>query len=320
MSEHERVKALLAKTLGELRAVNWPEAVSAGSLDEVEAVRAPETNPPITVRRLNEVLDFEVGEGHGDHLITFGEDKFRWSYVGLRMGYSGTDRGPVLELEPSDEAAALTGYHRYDGTSERIYVEDFEELPVYGGEEGVEPFAIAPLYLDCELGRYFYYEQEARDLGALTTRESVLVVGAAERDELCCPTCHRPHVLHGIECPTLSTASAEEAFQGAPLQPGQPGDLPTIYGSAERLLQESRHVLSETIKAMKRPRCASYEGCGGRGYLDDPQDSGSGRTVYCDCAAGVELGERESRGDDDEFRRRRDLSAERYTRDDGSQR
>jgi len=35
--------------------------------------------------------------------------------------------------------------------------------------------------------------------------------------------------------------------------------------------------------------CGSYEGCGGRGWTYDPTDSGSGRTCYCDCAAGDRL-------------------------------
>ena len=59
-------------------------------------------NNPITISRLRDVLDFEVAEGHGEYLITFGPDKLDWAYVGLRMGYSGTSRGPVLELEPAD--------------------------------------------------------------------------------------------------------------------------------------------------------------------------------------------------------------------------
>lgn len=36
-------------------------------------------------------------------------------------------------------------------------------------------------------------------------------------------------------------------------------------------------------------RCQTYEGCRGEGVLDDLSDSGSGRTVYCDCDAGKEL-------------------------------
>jgi hypothetical protein len=35
--------------------------------------------------------------------------------------------------------------------------------------------------------------------------------------------------------------------------------------------------------------CESYEGCGGRGWIYDPTDSGSGRTCYCDCPAGERL-------------------------------
>lgn len=36
-------------------------------------------------------------------------------------------------------------------------------------------------------------------------------------------------------------------------------------------------------------RCQTYEGRYGEGVLDDPEDSGSGCTVYCDCEAGKEL-------------------------------
>lgn len=35
--------------------------------------------------------------------------------------------------------------------------------------------------------------------------------------------------------------------------------------------------------------CAVYEGCCGRGWLWDPTDDGSGRQVYCDCKAGLDL-------------------------------
>lgn len=35
--------------------------------------------------------------------------------------------------------------------------------------------------------------------------------------------------------------------------------------------------------------CESYEGCCGRGWIYDLTDSGSGRTCYCDCAAGRRL-------------------------------
>lgn len=36
-------------------------------------------------------------------------------------------------------------------------------------------------------------------------------------------------------------------------------------------------------------RCPPDAGCMGLGWMWDPQDSGSGRTAYCDCAAGDEL-------------------------------
>lgn len=40
--------------------------------------------------------------------------------------------------------------------------------------------------------------------------------------------------------------------------------------------------------------CASYEGCRGDGCLCDLSDSGSGREVYCDCAAGMVLRKRDA--------------------------
>jgi len=66
----------------------------------------------ITVAKLRDCLDFEVQDGHGDHLITFGESKDAWQYVGTSMGYSGTDLGPVLELEPSwdDPAVGMVAF------------------------------------------------------------------------------------------------------------------------------------------------------------------------------------------------------------------
>ena len=36
-------------------------------------------------------------------------------------------------------------------------------------------------------------------------------------------------------------------------------------------------------------RCTPHEGCKGQGWDWDATDSGSGRTVYCDCLAGREL-------------------------------
>jgi len=42
-----------------------------------------------------------------------------------------------------------------------------------------------------------------------------------------------------------------------------------------------------------RARCMIFEGCCGRGWRWDPEDDGSGRTVYCDCEAGDELAKRE---------------------------
>lgn len=44
---------------------------------------------------------------------------------------------------------------------------------------------------------------------------------------------------------------------------------------------------------MNRPRCRSYEGCHGQGWDWDSSDSGSGRTVYCDCEAGDALKEQD---------------------------
>ena len=49
--------------------------------------------------------------------------------------------------------------------------------------------------------------------------------------------------------------------------------------------------MSATLPPPKPRTCASYEGCAGRGICD----SGSGRTVYCDCAAGVALRELETK-------------------------
>lgn len=81
---------------------------------------------------------------------------------------------------------------------------------------------------------------------------------------------------------------------------------------------------------MSERRCASYEGCMGTGVLDDLSDSGSGRTVYCDCAAGRELMDRESRplidghgyllGNHETLPERAERLASRYTRYDGSPR
>lgn len=39
--------------------------------------------------------------------------------------------------------------------------------------------------------------------------------------------------------------------------------------------------------------CRPYHGCQGSGWLYDLEDSGSGRTVYCSCAAGDVLRARE---------------------------
>lgn len=72
----------------------------------------------------------------------------------------------------------------------------------------------------------------------------------------------------------------------------------------------------EAFQGPKRRLCGMYEGCRGEGYLDDSTDSGSGRTVYCDCAAGkaLEKFEFETRAE------RGERLAERYTREDGSSR
>lgn len=40
---------------------------------------------------------------------------------------------------------------------------------------------------------------------------------------------------------------------------------------------------------MREKPCEEYEGCQGLGYHYDAEDSGSGRTVYCDCPIGIEL-------------------------------
>lgn len=62
----------------------------------------------------------------------------------------------------------VKGYDRYDATSKRCYVESVDDCPVTGDETAdVEPEALVPLYLDCEKGLYFFYEQEALDLGAV---------------------------------------------------------------------------------------------------------------------------------------------------------
>ena len=39
----------------------------------------------------------------------------------------------------------------------------------------------------------------------------------------------------------------------------------------------------------------SYEGCGGRGWLWDPEDDGSGAQVYCRCLTGANLKAKERR-------------------------
>lgn len=112
-------------------------------------------------------------------------------------------------------------------------------------------------------------------------REAMRVPASIQGDdELCCPVCHRPYVLHGINCPALSEpvplSPPEQALADANpstypeiLPPGQPvwpprvgpgdhnfrpepEDCPTIHGCAERLLQESRHVLSEPERRDER--------------------------------------------------------------------
>lgn len=66
-------------------------------------------------------------------------------------------------------------------------------------------------------------------------------------------------------------------------------------------------------------RCKPYEGCMGTGVLDDLSDSGSGRTVYCDCVAGIALQIKEM-GFAESVPDRSERLAARHTRYDGSPR
>lgn len=79
---------------------------------------------------------------------------------------------------------------------------------------------------------------------------------------------------------------------------------------------------------MTKRTCESYEGCCGRGWICDPTDSGSGRTCYCDCAAGdrLRIEERPSPLDDvhldysESIHDRSEHRADEATRWDGSER
>lgn len=82
-----------------------------------------------------------------------------WGRIEWGSGYDGAEEPESVNLVSDEPVFRLGGA---TDSSERVYVRELEEIPVNGATTvDTQPEKLVPLYLDCELARYFYYADDA---------------------------------------------------------------------------------------------------------------------------------------------------------------